>query len=108
MPHWLLAGLVEFGAVVVLTLVPCKCNLGRRQLVQKEGEDGLQVDACACDKRERKERAESLKKRELRASRKWQMHCLSLGESAIKAVRTFSSTAATTYCEGWCLSLAAC
>ena len=64
MPDWLLGVLVEFGAVVVLTsalqMQPEQKADGR--VVQKEGEDGLQVDACACDKRESKERGKSLKR----------------------------------------------
>lgn len=40
----------------------------------------------------------------LRASRKWQIHCLSLRESAVIAMETFSFTAATTVCRGWHLS----
>lgn len=66
MLYWLLGVLVEFGAVVVLSsalqMQPEQKADGR--VAKKEGEDGLQVDACAlCDKRERaKERGKSLKR----------------------------------------------
>lgn len=91
-PNLLSGVLVEFGAVVVLTAIQAE---GRWENYA-EGGDDLQADACAGDRRETKERCEYLKKSELKASRKWQIQCLSLGESAIKAARIFSFTAAIT------------
>lgn len=86
--------LVEFGAVVVLTGALQK-QKGRWENYA-EGGDGLQVDACAGDRRESKERRLYLKKSELKDSWKWQIQCLSPGEPAIKAAKMFSFTAAIT------------